>query len=316
MSFKVRRVQLDFSAPLNKVWEGFKLPERLDGRDCPECDGGGYSPRARHLHDQWYGKVPFDPSSTGSPLLQHDTPAVRAFAEHNVESAPWYYGTGEQAIVHEAKRLIGYWNYQWCHHLDQNDVDALVEEGRLMSFTHTWVQGVGWQKIDPPVHPTAREVNTWSLTGLSHDAINCMVVIDAKCKREGIDSRCSHCEGHGGVEVYPGQRAEREAWFEEDREPPTGEGWQLWETVSEGAPISRVYATAEELAVYMSTPGSAWGVADHNGAAAKDYDTALAFITGVGESFSMMSMAGADGSVELVDGVEAAVRMQSKDTHG
>lgn len=316
MSFKVRRVQLDFSAPLNKVWEGFKLPERLEGRDCPECDGGGYSSRARHLHDQWYGKVPFDPSSTGSSPLTIYLPAVRAFAERNVEHAPWYYGSGEDAVVREAQRLIAYWNTQWCHHLDQDDVDALVEEGRLMSFTHTWIQGVGWQKIDPPVVPSARQVNVWSLNGLGHDAINCGVVIDAKCKREGVDPRCSHCEGHGGVEIYPGQRAEMEAWFEEDREPPTGEGWQLWETVSEGAPISQVYATAEELAVYMSTPGSAWGVADHNGAAAKDYDTALAFITGGGESFSMMTMAGADGSVELVDGVEAAVRMQSKDTDG
>src|SRR5882762_9039294 len=109
MSFKVRRVPVDFSAPLNKTWEGFKLPERLNGRDCPECGGGGYSPRARHLHDQWYGKAPFDSSSTGSPLLTPDTPAVWAFAERNIESAPWYYGSGQWAIMREAQRLIGHW---------------------------------------------------------------------------------------------------------------------------------------------------------------------------------------------------------------
>jgi len=31
-------------------------------------------------------------------------------------------------------------------------------------------------------------------------------------------------------------------------EPPTGEGFQLWETTSEGSPVSPVFASAEELA--------------------------------------------------------------------
>lgn len=35
--------------------------------------------------------------------------------------------------------------------------------------------------------------------------------------------------------------------------PPKGEGWQLWQTVSDG-PISPVFATPEELITFMSTP--------------------------------------------------------------
>jgi hypothetical protein len=35
--------------------------------------------------------------------------------------------------------------------------------------------------------------------------------------------------------------------------PPTGEGWQLWQTVSDG-PISPVFATPEELIDWMSQP--------------------------------------------------------------
>lgn len=42
------------------------------------------------------------------------------------------------------------------------------------------------------------------------------------------------------------------------REPPEGEGWQVWETVSEGSPISPVFATAEELARHLSTVGDDW----------------------------------------------------------
>ena len=37
------------------------------------------------------------------------------------------------------------------------------------------------------------------------------------------------------------------------REPPVGDGWQLWQTVSDG-PISPVFATPDELIAWMSEP--------------------------------------------------------------
>lgn len=65
---------------------------------------------------------------------------------------------------------------------------------------------------------------------------------------------CPTCEGHASVEVYPGQRAEAEAW--ESVEPPTGEGWQMWETTSEGSPQTPVFATVEELARHCADSGA------------------------------------------------------------
>lgn len=62
---------------------------------------------------------------------------------------------------------------------------------------------------------------------------------------------CPTCDGHASLEKYPGQRAEAAAWRPTD--PPEGEGWQYWETVSEGSPISPVFATAEELSHWMQT---------------------------------------------------------------
>lgn len=38
----------------------------------------------------------------------------------------------------------------------------------------------------------------------------------------------------------------------DESDPPEGEGWQLWETVSEGSPVSPVFPTAEELATWMT----------------------------------------------------------------
>jgi hypothetical protein len=258
MGRETRRVPLDFDWPLNKVWEGFLMPDRFDEVKCPDCENG-YSPQAQNLYDLWYGKIPFGPTSTGSTPWRHDSPGVRAFAERNVSNAPEFYGTGEAATVREAQRLADHFNSGWMHHLNQDDVNALIEAGRLRDFTHRWSEETRkLEEIEPAVTPTAAQVNEWSLRGMGHDSINASVVIRARCEREGIDDTCPTCKGHGSTEAYPGQRAEAEAW--EPTEPPKGDGWQLWETVSEGSPISPVCASADELAAWMSDParGDRW----------------------------------------------------------
>lgn len=183
-----------------------------------------------------------------------------AFAERNIASAPDFYGTGRFATSREAGRLAVLWNGMWCHHLGQEDVNALVAGGRLRDFTHTFDPGRDprFQLKDPPYAPTAAEVNEWSLRGFGHDAINASIVVRARCEREGVSDTCPTCQGHAGLEAYPGQRAEAEAW--EPSGPPEGEGWQLWETVTAGSPESPVFATAEELAGWMSDPsrGEDW----------------------------------------------------------
>lgn len=262
---EVRRVPLDFDWPQGDTWEGFLMPDRFSETPCPACTydrapsvmdvlfpapqgGTGYSPHGQHLHNLWYGYAPFDPATTGSVPLRADTPAVRRFAERNVGGSPGYYGTGERAVRQEAQRLADLWNGQWSHHLSQDDVDALVAAGRLRDFTHTWSREGGWQAIDPPVRPSAARVNEWSLSGMGHDSINAGIAVSARCKRDGFGDTCPACGGHGSTEAYEGQRAEAEAW--EPAGPPTGDGWQLWETVTEGSPASPVFVSAEELAAW------------------------------------------------------------------
>lgn len=264
MGRELRRVPLDFDWPIGEVWHGYLMPDQLTEDACPDCKNG-YSPHAQHLFDLWYGRAPFDPTSTGSTPLQPDTPAVREFAERNVVNAPWFYGTGEPAIRREAQRLADLFNGAWGHHLAQDDVDALVAAGRLIDFTHTWSPEERWQPIDPPVTPTAAQVNEWSLRGMGHDSINASVVISARCAREGFDVECPRCEGHASTEAYPGQRAEAEAW--EPTDPPEGEGYQLWETTSEGSPKSPVFATLDELCTYAAEHCSVF--ADHMVSAAE-----------------------------------------------
>lgn len=60
---------------------------------------------------------------------------------------------------------------------------------------------------------------------------------------------CSRCDGDGEVQPEENRRL-REAW--EPTEPPAGEGYQFWETVSEGSPISPVFPDKEGLAQWMA----------------------------------------------------------------
>lgn len=255
MGREVKRVPVDFDWPLNKVWQGYLMPERLHENPCPDCKNG-YSPQAQNLFDLWYGYVPFDPASTSSTSLTTETPAVRAFAERNVSNSPDFYGPGEAAIVREAQRLADLWNGQWSKHLNEDDVAALLEADRLWDLTCR-IGPNGWEDIDPKPVPTPQQVNEWALRGFGHDSLNASVVVRARCEREGVPVICSTCDGHGSREAYDGQRAESDAWAPEG--PPKGEGWQLWQTVSEGSPISPVFPDAEGLAQWLTTPAACWG---------------------------------------------------------
>lgn len=70
----------------------------------------------------------------------------------------------------------------------------------------------------------------------------------------GLSLSCTACDD-GSTEVYPGQKAERDAWT--PSEPPEGPGYQLWQTVSDGGPVSPVFATAGDLAGWMVEMGEA-----------------------------------------------------------
>lgn len=300
MGREIKRVPLDFDWPIDEIWSGFLMPDSLREEKCTTCAGDGYSAHARRLHDRWYGNAPFEPAETGSTPLTPETPAVWAFAKRNVEQSRAFYadylgGTGDETIRREAVRLCGLWNSQWAHHLSQEDVDVLIEADRLWDFTRT-LTDTGWVTIEPRPVVTAAQVNTWSLIGFGHDAINCWKVVRAACKRDGEAVECSDCAGHGCHEKYVGQRAEAEAW--ERTEPPEGDGWQLWETVSEGSPISPVFATGDQLAAWMVANPRRLGPGNER----ISMDTAKKWVHGPGWAVSGVMKGG-----KAVSSIESAV---------
>jgi hypothetical protein len=130
---------------------------------------------------------------------------------------------------------------------------------------------------------------------MGHDAIDRWRATAALIKAAGLPEtwgQCATCSGHGEVGTDE-QRAAHEAWS--STEPPTGDGWQLWETVSEGSPISPPMPTAEALAEWM-------GVNDCTVNGPMHYPAALRFVkAGWAPSF-VGSPAGIQSGTDWVGG--------------
>lgn len=165
----------------------------------------------------------------------------------------------------ETKRIADnyYQGERWCNAITQDEVDALIERDRLMDFTHERVDGKWVAKENPIVTPEM--VNRWnsdanyrrSIGGfLGHDAVNRWILIETRAKRLGVWGHCPACDGSGEIWFSDKIRELSEAWYENERyDPPTGEGWQVWEDTTEGSPISPVFATSQETIDWLVNEG-------------------------------------------------------------
>lgn len=209
MGRQVRRVPIDFDWPLDKVWEGFLLPDRLHEDRCPHCT------RGMTAAAEWLQTLASRIDMLGSDIGDQK----RGRPMH-----PWL-------------AQDGYPPHDDRHQVVRPSADildllaGLTDESpdRIMSPMRG---GDGYRIARKIVEAAGLDSKTWGV--------------------------CPTCDGHASIEKYEGQRAEAEAW--EPTGPPEGEGWQLWETVTEGSPISPVFADADGLAGWMSDParGDHW----------------------------------------------------------
>ena len=177
----------------------------------------------------------------------------------------------DDAIRREVRRLHELWRGLWSHHLIQADVDALVAHERLWDFTrrprnaeHERIVadkiaagGNTWLPFNNGYHPTAAEVNTWSIQGSGYDASNASICVEARCAREGVPYTCSRCTGRG--RIWPSTEIENKYNEWTCTEPPKGDGYQLWSTTSEGCPVSPVLGSLEELCAWAEGNATTFG---------------------------------------------------------
>lgn len=256
MGREIKRVPVDFDWPLNKKWEGFLIPKELvDWPPCPDC-----------TIDEGYS------DRHGDGLTPEARAIDKTFYCLHLPNGP----------VREM--------YRWDNKIGQVEVDNLIEKGRL----RTWIPGINGERGTWESLPrTAAEVNSSQGSMLNgHDAINRGILLRFRCEQLGITLYCPTCKGHGDIATQE-ERDRADAWVA--TEPPEGEGWQIWETVSEGSPITPVFPTAEALIEHLVTVGDGW-----DGPFSRE--TAEKFVHGSGWVPSMVMQGGVlKSGIETVD---------------
>ncbi|MDR1506540.1 MAG: hypothetical protein LBI67_05505 [Treponema sp.] len=126
-----------------------------------------------------------------------------------------------------------------CHNITLIELNALLEAGRLKNLATNG-------RI-----PTLEEVNRWSIEApMGHDSTNAYICVEAAARAKGVYGLCPVCGGDG--EIFDSEEMKKLAEDFEPRDPPDGEGYQLWETVSEGSPQSPVFETLDALVAWCS----------------------------------------------------------------
>ena len=99
----------------------------------------------------------------------------------------------------------------------------------------------------------------WELQKPWPGFINPYLVDCPVCDGEGDNCGYGIMNDESGWCIHPDFAELCEKWS--PIEPTPGDGWQLWETVSEGSPVSPVCKTLEELTAWMvDNKYSAWAI--------------------------------------------------------
>jgi len=251
MGRTLKRIPLGFDWPIKKTWEGYLNPFYKYSSECWGCKRTGYGPDALFLHNAWYSHMAVD--------------LFGNFYGYNILAVPSREGLKHMGwrddvcnAIDRARKFGFKTLTHWADKLEEADIKALIDDERLMDFTHTWDPKKHWQKKEPPYIPTPDEVNTWSGRGIGHDSINAGVCIRARCKRYGVENYlCPICKGEGQIWCDPKWKKQADEWS--PTEPPKGKGYQLWQTTGEGSPISPVFKMLDELCEWAAGNATTFG---------------------------------------------------------
>lgn len=144
---------------------------------------------------------------------------------------------------------------EWLHSI----VHLLMMAGRdsAQGNLHPWLAQLSTRPSNEPPSPDMAELTT-GLAGRApsfiHDSLDNYSAYEKIIKAAGLDPKkwgiCQTCKGEG---IHPEDVDLGKDW--KPTEPPKGKGYQVWETVSEGSPISPVFKTTEELVAWLVQQG-------------------------------------------------------------
>lgn len=244
MSREIRRVPVDFTWPLRKTWAGYLMPAELRLPECPDCHRGA-TPAAAWLNTLMYRlqMLADDAAHTqpqGRPLHPWLAQDTHPPSQPVTEPVPQYKRELARQIVADAEAR---------GEAAPPYVETLAQDGSTDTVGHETLRP-GADIIDLVVglsgEPRER-LDRFGYHGLEHRMAK--AVTDAAGLGDEWGT-CATCLGTAEV-ATDDQRAAAEAWQRTD--PPEGDGWQLWETVSEGSPVSPVFADRAGLVTWLTT---------------------------------------------------------------
>lgn len=275
MGREIRRVPLDFDWPLHKVWHGFVNDQ---WRPCPQ--------EAKGLcHDGVTNAAMWMSAIARLIVIAGEEASVSAeeveFLRQRGRIYPHpYLQEWDMAPRTEIPRDVmrglveryeGTERVRRAYHYPQQNPPRLLP---LDAELHAVVQGLAG---DHKVEQTGG-------SGAERSVVRSLL------KAAGLDPEkwgtCPVCKGEA---CDPAHQQAYEAWKRTD--PPTGEGWQLWETVSEGSPVSPVFPTRDGFIHYLRDEGYS--------------EQAAQRFTEDGWAPSGVIVVGGD-TVRAMDGIEAA----------
>lgn len=187
--------------------------------DCPYCENG-YSAKAQAIREEVYPHLKGDYCRVPNPYRED-----MCYNPHSKE-----------------------------HNMTQDEVDYFMSKQHKVEMDQV-------NRVMASQFPDAEKITPEIFSKLSLIIFDLTYALDRwmieyHSEKEGWDSSCPHCHGEGRLFLNDEIKRLHEefTWVE----PPTGEGYQMWEDTSEGSPITPVFRTAEELAEYCEREGVSW----------------------------------------------------------
>jgi hypothetical protein len=116
---------------------------------------------------------------------------------------------------------------------------------------HPWLREAGIERVSKDMTAlSAGLAGRAPLHRFGHDACDVWTAFRKIVAAGGLPKRWGVCKTCRGSGMDPKVKRTCSRW--RPTEPPAGDGWQLWETTSDGSPVSPVFATADELASWCA----------------------------------------------------------------
>ena len=241
MSRELKRVPLDFNWPLRETWKGYVNDLDDGGTACTACKGDGMTPEARFLHTTFYrhnvNDTGFFGAFIGSNIVAVPGPAdlkEKGWRPNVIQNIEWARKAGFKTLTH------------WSDKLDEEDIRLLIKAGRLddvhVQKNGKWVKATPKQ-MTPDVVNQYVSMTLGGIGGLEWTGTK------RRLRKMGAKYACAPCKGKGTIYHDLEKKKAYDRW--KRSEPPKGPGFQLWQTISEGSPVSPVFESALELATWL-----------------------------------------------------------------